>query len=136
VHRRVRVLAALAVALVAAGYAWYAVARPEDLPEPRGDVLKEVFPDADFRAAAPGSAVARVYAAFGRTPPKGASGHRCVFFRYDPLLFDGALALLTNEKKIEKSWITKSRETPPECAGVHQESVDLTGWYAAAVRTR
>jgi hypothetical protein len=135
-ERRVTVPAALAVVLFAPAYIWYCAARPEELPEPRGSVLKEVFPDADYRAAEPGSSVARVYAAFGKTPPNGAAHRRCVLFRYDPLLFEGALAVLTNDNVIERRWVTKSKEIPAECAGVPHESVDLAGWYAAAVRTR
>ena len=127
---------ALAVVLLAIGYIWYTAARPEELPEPRGSVVKEVFPETDYRAAELGSPVARVYAAFGKTPPSGVGHRRCVFFRYDPLMFEGALAVLTNDDVIERRWVTKSKETPAECASVPQENVDLTGWYAAAVHAR
>jgi hypothetical protein len=126
---------ALAVAFMGAGYAWSVVA-PLDLPEPYGTVVKCVFPDMHFKAAMPGTAVSEVYGRFGLTPPQGAPARRCVFFQYDSLLFDGALVVLTKQERIDRRWLMKESAEPSECGDVPHETVDLKGWFAAAVHAR
>lgn len=125
------------VGLVAVGLGAYVFMKPAELPEPHGDDHREVFPDLDFRAAAPGSTIDRIYGTFGKRPSEsgeGAEARRCVYFIYDPDLFEGALVVLANGRLVEKRWVVKGSTKPEECSALPEESVDLRGWYAAAAR--
>jgi hypothetical protein len=128
----------LAVGAIAIGgaIAWHVPRRPLELPEPQQQAHRDVFPESDFDAAKPGSAVQRLYASFGRTPSRGSSeaSRLCVAFRYDPELHDGALVVLVEAGVIKQRWLTTKTGTPPECASLQLEEVDLTGWYAASAR--
>jgi hypothetical protein len=107
----------------------------EPIPEPRRGAYREVFPDLDLRTAQPGSPVNRVYEGFGRrSPESSSSGRRCIFFTYDPDLFKGALVVLANGKLVDSRWVVRGTGEPTECSGLPHLTVDLRGWYAAAVR--
>jgi hypothetical protein len=133
-----KALLAVAGGAVVIGFAVYVLMRPVDLPEPQREDRREVFPDLDLRAAAPGSAIDRIYGAFGKksseSKPRWAAAKRCIYFTYDPDLFEGALVVLANAAVVEKSWVVKGSTKPEECSALPEETVDLRGWYAAAVR--
>jgi hypothetical protein len=135
-RRSTTVFAVAAVIAVGGAGAWYVLGRPLELPDPQEQPIRDVFPDSDLRAAKPGSEVRRVYASFGRKPSDGSSdaGERCVAFRYDPELHDGALVVLARDGVIRERWLVARMSIPPECAGLHVEEVDLSGWYAASVQ--
>jgi len=111
--------------------------KPVELPEPAHPEFREVFPDVDLQAAAPGTPLNRAYASFGK---QGAAERpstlerRCIFFQYDPEFFAGALVILGNQGRVERSWVVTGVASPTECSGLPHEKIDLTGWYAAAVR--
>jgi hypothetical protein len=123
-------IGAAAIGLVA-----YAVMHAEEVPEPHLGVQREVFPDLDYRAAAPGSSLSRVYGTFGKRLESSSDGRarRCIYFSYDPALFDGALVILANGTVVENRWIAKGSVKPEQCSGLPAQMVDLRGWYAAAV---
>jgi hypothetical protein len=130
-------LAAAGLAVAAGAVGVYVWTRPAELPEPQGAIHQEVFPDLDFRAASPGSSIDRIYGAFGKKNADvgaGAAGSRCIYFVYDPDLFDGALVVLANGKLVEQRWVVKGLAKPEECSGLPQERVELRGWYAATTR--
>ncbi len=124
------------VGAVTGALAMYVLREPAEFPEPHRSVHQDVFPDLDLRVATRGSGVDRVYGTFGKKAPAVEDGRRrCVYFRYDPDLFDGSLVVLTDANLVEKSWVMKGAAKPGECSGLLEESVDLRGWHAAAVRT-
>ena len=131
-------LAATVVGGVIAGLVTYALLTPEALPEPHRPVHKDVFPELDYGAASVGTAVKEIYASFGRKPANQVTQAttRCVFFRYDPELYDGTLVVLTAEAVVKERWLVKAAGKPPECSSLPEELIDLRGWYAAAVRVR
>jgi hypothetical protein len=129
--------AAAGLAVAAVGVGVYSFTRPAELPELREGAHREVFPDLDFGAAVPGSSIDRIYGAFGKQSADAATsaaGRRCIYFVYDPDLFEGALAILANAKLVEKRWVVKGSAKPEECSGLPEERVELRGWYAAAAR--
>ena len=95
----------------------------------------EVFPESDFRAAAPGTSVERVYRSFGREPSRAisASNDYCVRFQYDPELFTGSLVILARGKLISDRWLVESEPMPEACSRLLVDNVDLTGWWAAGL---
>jgi len=130
-------LAVAGVGVMAVGMGTYVYIQPAELPEPRLDVHEEVFPELDFRAAAPGSSLERIFGAFGKKHPElggGAAGRRCIYFMYDPDLFEGALVVLADAALVKERWVIKGSAKPAECSDLPEEKVDLRGWYAAAVR--
>lgn len=134
--RKVLVIVAGVGAVVAAVTA-YTLMRADGLPETRRDVHRDVFPDLDYRAAAPGTSIDRIYGAFGKQLPDMATGgpaRQCIYFMYDPDLFEGALVVLASSRVVEKRWVAKGATKPDECSGLPEARVDLRGWYAAGVR--
>jgi hypothetical protein len=123
----------LCVAL--AGVAFYSVLKFVPLPEPHRTVHKDVFPELDFGTATVGSRVERIYASFGKAvpdPSTQAAPRRCVFFHYDPDLYEGALVVLTDGSVVQQRWLVEGAAKPADCTGLPEEAVDLQGWYAAA----
>ena len=132
-----KALFATAGGAVVVGFVVYVLMRPVELPELQREDRREVFPDLDVRAATPGSSIERIYGAFGKKSSesgKMAAARRCIYFTYDPDLFEGALVVLANAAVVEKSWVAKGSTKPEECSALPEERVDLRGWYAAAVR--
>jgi hypothetical protein len=130
-------LTAATLVIAAAGVAVYSFTRPVELPEPGVRVHREVFPELDFDAAAPGSSVARIFRAFGKQgagTTASSSGRRCIYFVYDPELFEGALVVLAHAELVEKRWVVNASVKPEECAGLSEERIALSGWYAAATQ--
>jgi hypothetical protein len=127
--------AAFAIAAVS-GVGLYLSLRSESLPDPAQPIHREVFPELDFRGARVGSSLERIYGSFGRKGPAHASDvptRRCVYFKYDPELYDGALVVLVDGALVQQRWLLERDTKPPECSGLPEEAVDLRGWYAAAV---
>lgn len=128
-------LVAAGLAIGVGGLATYNLNRPAELPQPSQGAHRDVFPDLDLRAAAPGTSLERVYRGFGKQPPhRAASGRRCIYFAYDPELFSGALVVLANGTLVENSWVVEGDDRPGRCSNVPEERVDLRGWHAASVR--
>jgi hypothetical protein len=130
-------LALAGAGVIGVGVGTYVFTRPTELPPPQVGVHAEVFPDLDFRAAAPGSAVERIYGTFGKKPPElgdRPTSRRCIYFMYDPDLFGGALVVLADAALVKERWVVKGSERPAECSDLPEERVDLRGWYAAAAR--
>jgi hypothetical protein len=129
----------LAIGFVTAGLTALATYRPfgsVELPQPHRPSTEEVFPDLDYRAAGVGTSVDRIYGTFGKKPPLqgSAPAKRCVYFAYDPDLYQGALVVLVNDHTVQDRWLVTQAVRPAQCSGLPEETVDLHGWYAAALR--
>jgi len=120
------------------GIAAHVLLKPGLLPEPAHPASKEVFPELGLRAATVGKPLRLVYASFGKKPPDPDAQpgvRRCIYFQYDPDLYEGALVVLAgSDSVVEQRWLLKPDTKPSECAGLPEQVVDLRGWYAAAVR--
>jgi hypothetical protein len=126
---------AVLLSMALAGVAFFSVRKPVPLPEPHRTVHKDVFPELDFGTAIVGSPVERIYASFGKAVPDPSTPKarsRCVFFRYDPDLYEGALVVLTDGSVVRQRWLVEGATKPAECVSLPEEAVDLRGWYAAA----
>jgi hypothetical protein len=96
------------VGAAAGGLALYVLREPSESPEPQSSVHEDVFPDLDLRAASRGSSVDRIYGTFGKEAPAVENRRRrCIYFRYDRDLFEGALVVLTDANLVEKSWVNE-----------------------------
>jgi hypothetical protein len=131
------VVVAIGVVAMVGGLARHVFLEPSELPEPYRGAHRDVFPQLDFDAAKPGSAVERVYGTFGRAMPRSdsaAASRRCVYFQYDRELSDGTLVLLVRDGTIEQRWLLRQPHKPDACSALPEEQVDLSGWCAAAAR--